>query len=135
MQEREEIVRRRGNNLNVALESGQILQVLNYLVQYLQIRSSVLMSVIYIYVYARYREQIVRRRRNKLVQGLLEGEEVGALCSQRLLEEVGALCSSHVCEPPSPLNPEPHETSDSEHITQYKIVILILMLALMLMLS
>ena len=74
------------------------------------------MSVIYIY--ARYREKIVRRRRNKLVQGLLEGEEVGALCS------------SHVCEPPSPLNPEPHETSDSEHITQYKIVILMLMLML-----
>ena len=54
-----------------------------------------------------------------MFQGLLEGEEVGALCS------------SHVCEPPSPLNPEPHETSDSEHITQYKIVIM-LMLALML---
>ena len=68
--------------------------------------------------YARYREKIVRRRRNKLVQGLLAGEEVGALCS------------SHVCEPPSPLNPEPHETSDSEHITQYKIVILMLMLML-----
>ena len=79
-------------------------------------------------LYARNRE---KWEKEKLFQGPL-GEEVGALCS---LEggEVGALCSSHVCEPPSPLNPEPHETSDSEHITQYKIVIM-LMLALMLML-
>ena len=75
----------------------------------------------YIYIHMQETEKTVRRRGNKLFQGLLEGEEVGALCS------------SHVCEPPSPLNPEPHETSDSEHITQYKIVIM-LMLALMLML-
>ena len=86
--------------------------LLNHLVLYSKNRSSVLMSVSYLY--ARNRK---KWEKEKLFQGLLEGEEVGALCS------------SHVCEPPSPLNPEPHETSDSEHITQYKILILMLMLS------
>ena len=37
------------------------------------------MSVIYICM--RETEKTVRRRGNKLFQGLLEGEELGALCS------------------------------------------------------